>query len=91
MKTYETLNDGNAQKVLELEGKIELLEVQKMEMREAFEKVKAGKEKQLKDIQLTFFTKRKELVEKYNSLNAKYEKVKGDCQKELSIKDVIIA
>ena len=38
------------------------------EMRDAFSKIKVGKEKQLKDAHLIFFAKRKELVEKYNRI-----------------------
>ena len=36
--------------------------MQKIEMRLAFESVKQGKEKQLKDTHLVFFAKRRELV-----------------------------
>ena len=53
-------------KIMDRENKIELLEIKITEMREAFEKIKVGKEQELKDLNLIFFVKRKELVEKYN-------------------------
>ena len=39
----------------------------------AFDRARAGKEKQLKDTYLIFFAKRREMVETYNALNKKYE------------------
>ena len=59
-------------------------------MRTAFEMVKKGKEKQLKDVKLIFFAKKQELVDNFNKLNKKYEQLKLDLQKELRIKDTLI-
>ena len=42
----------------ELKTKNEMLEMQKIEMRDAFEKVRHGKEKELNDTHLIFFAKR---------------------------------
>ena len=67
-----------------------MLEMQKLEMRMAFEKARAGKEKQLKEAHLIFFAKRRELVDTYNNLNTKYEQIKVDFEEELKVKDKII-
>lgn len=48
------------------------------ELREAFSMIKAGKEQELKDLNLVFFVKRKELVQKYNWIHEKYEQYKVD-------------
>ena len=76
--------------ILELQAKVEMLEMQKVEMRSAFEKVQQGKEKQLKDAHLIFFAKRKTLVENYNNQIMKLETYKLDVEKELKVKDQII-
>ena len=59
-------------------------------MRMAFDRARAGKEKQLKDTYLIFFAKRREMVETYNALNKKYEQIKIDFEEELKVKDKII-
>ena len=74
--TLQRLNDEANKKILEQAGKIEMLEMQKIEMRQAFDKVRSGKEKQLKDAHLIFFAKRKELVGQYNDLTRKFETYK---------------
>ena len=56
----------------------------------AFDRARAGKEKQLKDTYLIFFAKRREMVETYNALNKKYEQIKIDFEEELKVKDKII-
>ena len=43
--TYANLNKDLEAKITSLEDKIEMLEIQKIEMRMAFEKARAGKEK----------------------------------------------
>ena len=43
-----------------------MLELEIADLRVAFGKIQEGKEKELKDLNLTFFVKRKALVEKYN-------------------------
>ena len=67
-----------------------MLQQQMQEMRDAFSKIKEGKEKQLKDAHLIFFAKRKELVEKYNRITGTYEQYKIDVAKEMKIKDGIM-
>ena len=59
-------------------------------MRDAFDKIKEGKEQALKDAHLIFFAKRKELVDRYNTVCQRYENYKADVVKELKIKDEII-
>ena len=88
--TLQRLNDEANKKILEQAGKIEMLEMQKIEMRQAFDKVRSGKEKQLKDAHLIFFAKRKEQVGQYNDLTRKFETYKVEMQKELELKDKII-
>ena len=88
--TYANLNKELEGKITNLEDKIELLEIQKIEMRMAFEKARAGKEKQLKDAHLIFFAKRREMVDTYNNLNEKYAQIKLDFEEELKVKDKII-
>ena len=58
LSTFQNLVKDADQKTALLEVKIEMLEIQKVEMREAFRKVKDGKEKQLEDTHLIFFAKR---------------------------------
>ena len=67
-----------------------MLEMQKVEMRNAFEMVFKGKEKQLKNVQLVYFAERQALVDNFNGLNKRYEQLKDDVQKELDVKDVLI-
>ena len=88
--TYANLNKELEAKTADLQNKIDILELQKIEMRMAFEKARAGKEKQLKDAHLIFFAKRREMVDTYNSLNKKYEQIKIDFEEELKVKDKII-
>ena len=45
----------------------------------------------MKDTHLIFFAKRRELVDKFNDLNAKYEQYKLDTVKEFQLKDKLVA
>jgi len=84
------MKKDDEQKILELSGMIEMLEMQKIEMRQAFDKVRLGKEKQLNDANLIFFAKRKTLVDNYNHQIKLNEQYKRDTEKEMHVKDSII-
>ena len=73
--TLQRLNDEANKKILEQAGKIEMLEMQKIEMRQAFDKVRSGKEKQLKDARLIFFAKRKIVHSSSSSPGSEVQKV----------------
>jgi len=90
MREYRFLNDDCNKKVLELQGKNQLQEIQMEEMRNAFMKIQQGKEKELKDAHLVFFAKRQEMVDQYNELRLKFEKYKQDVAKESLVHEQIV-
>ena len=49
-----------------------------------------GHKTAVKDIELTFFTKERDLVSKLNEEKRNFEELKADCFMELRVKDVII-
>ena len=89
--TYQNLIRESDSKTADLLAKNEQLRIEKEEMRNAFDNVKKGKEQELKDTHLVFFAKRRELVEKYNDLNVKYEQYKIDHVKELALRDKLVS
>ena len=86
---YKYLNEEAVTKITQLATKIELMEFEKQEMRNAFEKIQKGKEQELEDANLIYFAKKQELVNRFNDLKRKFEKYKTDVAIELDIKDKI--
>ena len=80
--------EANA-KVTKLATEIEMRELEKIEMRNAFTKIQEGKERELEDANLIFFAKKKELVNRFNNLKQKFEQHKLDMDVELDLKDKI--
>ena len=80
--------EANA-RVTKLATEIEMRELEKIEMRNAFTKIQEGKERELEDANLIFFAKKKELVNRFNNLKQKFEQHKLDMDVELDLKDKI--
>ena len=86
---YHTLNEKANEKITQLATKIELMEFEKAELKNAFEKIQRGKEKELQDAHLVYFAKKQEIVERFNDLKKKFEQYKVEVNIELDIKDKI--
>jgi hypothetical protein len=86
---YQTLNEKANEKITQLATKIELMEFEKAELKNAFEKIQRGKEKELQDAHLVYFAKKQEIVERFNDLKKKFEQYKVEVNIELDIKDKI--
>ncbi len=54
----KTINEEAMTKITQLATKIELMEFEKIEMRNAFDKIQKGKEKELEDANLIYFAKK---------------------------------
>ena len=55
---YKYLNEEAMHKITQLATKIELMEFEKQEMRNAFDKIQKGKEQELEDANLIYFAKK---------------------------------
>lgn len=86
---YKVMTEEANDRVTKLATEIELRELEKIEMRNAFTKIQEGKERELEDANLIFFAKKKELVNRFNNLKQKFEQHKLDMDVELDLKDKI--
>ena len=59
------------------------------EMRIAFRKLEEGREKELREVSLIYFAKKKELFGKYIKLGEKFKAYREDTAKELNLKEMI--
>ena len=83
------LNGEHEAKIEELKVEAEAA-VQKMEeMRHAFKTLQEGREKELREVSLIYFAKKKELFGKYVKLGEKFKAYRDDTAKELRLKEVI--
>ena len=86
---YKVMTEEANDRVTKLATEIEMRELEKIEMRNAFTKIQEGKERELEDANLIFFAKKKELVNRFNNLKQKFEQHKLDMDVELDLKDKI--
>ena len=59
------------------------------EMRIAFKALEEGREKELQDISLVYFAKKKALVDKFVNLKEKYKGYREYTDQEFKLKDLI--
>ena len=85
------LNAQHEEHILALKKEAEDAQAKMSEMRHAFKTLQEGREKELREVSLVYFAKKKELYEKYSALRENFKSYRADTEKELKLKDAIEA